>query len=126
MTLGTSQVAPGDRLRVIVSGVAGHDEVEIGIASTYTALATAAVAGGSVDVTVRVPTAIAPGTHEIQVRADGEILARAEAVLVTASGGLAETGRASLPAVAAALALLTVGTAVLVARRRVALGTPAA
>lgn len=116
MTLGTSQVAPGDRLRVIVSGLAGHDEVEIGIASTYTALATAAV----------VPTAIAPGTHEIQVRADGEILARAEVVLVTASGGLAETGRASLPAVAAALALLAVGTAVLVARRQVALGTPAA
>lgn len=119
--LDASRVTAGGTLRVGVTGLDGHDEVEIGIASTYTRLAAVAVVDGAADAVVRVPADLAPGTHEIQVRADGVVLARADVVVVAASGGLAATGSAVLPALLAGLALLGAGTVALAVRRRAAL-----
>jgi LPXTG-motif cell wall-anchored protein len=112
----------GDDLRVTVTGLAGHQEVEVGIASVYVRLGTAAVSDGTAVTTVRVPADLQPGTHEVQARADGVVLARAE-VLVLEPDVLAETGSASRTVAVAALGLAALGALLLAARRRAALLT---
>lgn len=108
---------PGDPVTVTAHGLA-VDEVEIGVASTYRALARAAVTDGSVTATVTLPTDLAPGVHHVQVRSlDGAVLAQVR-IVVLGDGALAATG--ATPAAAALLAALLVaaGTALVATRAR--------
>ena len=94
-------------------------EVEVGVASTYRALARVAVVDGTATVTVIVPSDLPAGTHHVQVRTlDGTLLAQVELVVAAATGGsLASTG-AEVGAAAVLAVLLLAGGAVLLAVRR--------
>ncbi|WP_420113604.1 glycosyl hydrolase 53 family protein [Pseudactinotalea sp.] len=121
ITLGATRVAAGGLLDVVVSGLTGVNEIEVGIASTYTRLATAPATDGGAEVTVRIPADLTPGEHEIQVRADGDVLARApiEVLAASAPGGLADTGVSTpAPALVVAGVLLAIGAGALALRRR--------
>ncbi|WP_308162114.1 carbohydrate binding domain-containing protein [Microbacterium sp. ISL-59] len=68
--LSVSTVAAGGKVTVTATGVTA-DEVEIGIESTYRALATATTADGRIEATVTVPADTTAGAHHIVLR-DGE------------------------------------------------------
>lgn len=124
--LSAGAVEAGGTLEVRVDGVAGWDEIEIGIASAYTVLATVEVVDGSAVATVRIPADIEPGTHEIQVRADGTVLATAQVEVLAASpggGGLPSTGITGSVLLWAALTVAG-GVALLLAGRRARLARP--
>lgn len=139
--LSRTVVAPGDAVTVTATGVPAA-EVEVGIESTYRALATATVADGRLSSTVTIPADIEPGAHSIVLSAGETELARL-AITVTAapgagggsggasggaaagSGGgggvLANTGAdtaASMNAVWLAALLLAAGSGIWLARRR--------
>jgi arabinogalactan endo-1,4-beta-galactosidase len=117
VTLSEQRVRAGDRITVSATGLT-VPRVEVGVASTYRALAQAAVTDGAVRVAVTVPADLAPGTHHVQVRApDGTLLAQV-ALVVLADGGLAATGATPAAAALLAVLLLATGGALLTLRRR--------
>jgi LPXTG-motif cell wall-anchored protein len=102
------------------------DEVEIGVASTFRALARAAVTDGTVTATVTLPTDLAPGVHHVQVRAlDGTVLAQAR-IVVLGDGSLAATGADPAGAALLAALLLAAGGTLVLARRHRGRATRAA
>jgi arabinogalactan endo-1,4-beta-galactosidase len=115
--LSRERVRPGGTLTVTVHGLT-VPEVEIGVASTYRALARAAVTDGTVTATVTIPADLAPGVHHVQVRAlDGTLLAQME-IVVLGDGSLADTGAEPAPAAGVAALLLLAGAGLLALRRR--------
>ncbi len=114
VTLSRGTVRAGGTVTVTARGLT-VPEVEIGVASTYRALARAAVVDGTATATVRLPADLAPGTHHVQVRAlDGTLLAEVEVAVLGAGsrgdGSLAATGAdPGHPALAAAGLLLAGG-----------------
>ncbi|WP_417509027.1 family 43 glycosylhydrolase [Microbacterium sp.] len=82
--LSRTEVPAGESVTVTAAGVVAA-EVEIGIESTYRALATAEVTDGRFEVAVVIPADLEPGAHEIVLRADGVDLIRLP-LAVTAAG----------------------------------------
>ncbi|WP_265522441.1 glycosyl hydrolase 53 family protein [Oerskovia flava] len=118
MTLSAKTVRPGDRVTATVENAPGS-RVELGVASAYRALATAAVIDGVATATVVVPADLEAGTHHVQARdADGELIAQAQITVLAPGGQLAVTGAALLGLLGLALGLLTVGGVLIVHRRR--------
>ena len=130
VSLGLSTVRAGEPLNVKIQGLTGAS-IEIGIASTYQALATVPVANGVASATVTIPATLAAGIHHIQARdAAGALLAEAEitvtaAATSSAAGSEVTTGSADLASTGvelrwpflAGLLLLLAGAGVLVRRR---------
>ncbi|MGN8244741.1 glycosyl hydrolase 53 family protein [Cellulomonas soli] len=118
--LSRATARPGEQVTITVRGLT-VPEVEVGVASTYRALARVAVVDGTVTATVTVPGDLPAGTHHLQVRTlDGTLLAQVEIVVAAPSGGsLASTGAEVGAAAALAVLLLTAGGVLLAARRRV-------
>lgn len=82
ISLSTDRVQPGSKLSVALSKMPAG-KFEIGIASTYQALASVDVVNGSAAATVTVPANIRPGVHHIQVRdSSGALLAQAAVTVV--------------------------------------------
>lgn len=120
VTLDRTTARPGERVTVSATGLPAGT-VEIGVASTYRALAQVAVTDGAATTTVTLPTTLAAGVHHVQVRdLAGTVLAQAELRVVGADAGrLSETGATAGPLVGLATGLLVAGAgAVLLARRR--------
>jgi len=117
VSLSARTLRPGDPVTVTVHGLT-VPEVEIGVASTYRALARATVTDGTVTATVTLPTDLEAGTHHIQVRTlDGTVLAQI-AIVVLGDGPLAATGAVVGGVAGLAALLLAGGAALLLARRR--------
>ncbi|PKQ25376.1 MAG: hypothetical protein CVT64_10265 [Actinobacteria bacterium HGW-Actinobacteria-4] len=110
ITASAATVRPGDTVTVTVSGL-DELEVEIGVASTYQALATAPVVWGAATASITIPMSITPGIHHIQVRdMASNILAQYEInVLAASGGGLASTGATVSLLMVLALALIAIG-----------------
>ncbi|WP_147794944.1 glycosyl hydrolase 53 family protein [Cellulomonas sp. Y8] len=125
VTVSDRTLRPGDPVTVTASGLT-VGEVEIGVASTYRALARAAVTDGSVTATVTLPTDLAPGVHHVQVRSlDGAVLAQVR-IVVLGDGSLAATGADPAGAVLLSALLLAAGGALVLARRHRGRATRAA
>ncbi|WP_217616452.1 glycosyl hydrolase 53 family protein [Cellulomonas sp. GbtcB1] len=125
VTVSDRTLRPGDPVTVTASGLT-VGEVEIGVASTYRALARAAVTDGSVTATVTLPTDLAPGVHHVQVRSlDGAVLAQVR-IVVLGDGSLAATGADPVGAALLSTLLLVAGGALVLARRHRGRGTRAA
>ena len=125
VTVSDRTLRPGDPVTVTASGLT-VGEVEIGVASTYRALARAAVTDGSVTATVTLPTDLTPGVHHVQVRSlDGAVLAQVR-IVVLGDGSLAATGADPAGAVLLSALLLATGGALVLARRHRARATRAA
>lgn len=117
IVLGASTVQPGGRLHVSVTGLT-VPQVEIGVASTYRALASVAVVGGAASATVTIPADLAPGLHHIQVRdAAGNILAAQELRVLALGDTGVDDGVLRTLMLGAAL-LLAAGTALALGARR--------
>jgi arabinogalactan endo-1,4-beta-galactosidase len=115
--LSRERVRPGGTLTVTVRG-ATVPEIEIGVASTYRALARAAVTDGTATARVTIPADLAPGLHHVQVRApDGTLLAQVE-IAVLGGGSLADTGSEPAAVAGVAALLLAAGAGLLAMRRR--------
>ncbi|UUE20033.1 carbohydrate-binding protein [Microbacterium sp. J1-1] len=137
--LSVDTAAAGSTVTVTATGVTS-DEVEIGIESTYRALATATAVAGRIQETVTIPADMAAGAHHIVLR-DGETeLARVPLTITRSSAGggtgggssagggaggsdgsLANTGgdaSASLTAMWLGVLLLALGSGFWVLRRR--------
>ncbi|MFT4029747.1 MAG: glycosyl hydrolase 53 family protein [Protaetiibacter sp.] len=118
VTLGTDTVHPGDALLVSVSGL-DVDIVEIGVASSYRALATAVAEGGSASATVTIPADFEAGLHHIQVRdGDGVLLAEAELRVLALGDTGADEGAIRVLLLAGCLLVLGGAGAVALGRRR--------
>jgi len=116
VTVSDRTLRPGDPVTVTAHGLT-VGEVEIGVASTYRALARAAVTDGSVTATVTLPTDLAPGVHHVQVRSlDGAVLAQVR-IVVLGDGALAATGADPAGAALLSALLLAAGGALVLARR---------
>ncbi|QNO38746.1 glycosyl hydrolase 53 family protein [Protaetiibacter sp. SSC-01] len=121
VSLSVGTVRPGGRVHVEVTGV-DAPEIEIGIASTYRALATVPVVGGAASATVTVPSDIEPGLHHIQVRVGGVVVAEQELrVLALGATGVAEDAGRWVVLAGAAL-LLGAGILLIERRRRRTVG----
>lgn len=119
MSVSDTTVRPGDLVEVRVTGAPGR-EVEIGIASEFRTLTTAAVVDGTATATVVIPEDMTAGTHHLQARgADGQLLAEVAIDVLGVAGDLPQTGVSTISGpVAGAAALLLLGGAVLMVRRR--------
>lgn len=125
VTVSDRTLRPGEPVTVTAHGLT-VDKVEIGVASTYRALARAAVTDGSVTATVTLPADLAPGVHHVQVRAlDGTVLAQVR-IEVLGDGSLASTGADPAGAALLSALLVAAGGALLLARRHRARATRAA
>ncbi|WP_223587492.1 carbohydrate binding domain-containing protein [Microbacterium sp. OVT16B] len=82
--LSRTEVAAGGSVTLTASGVPS-EAVEIGIESTYRALANVEVSEGALDVALVIPADIEPGAHHIVIR-DGETELARLALTVTAAG----------------------------------------
>lgn len=91
IALSATEVRAGEALTVTGSDFA-VDRVEVGIASTYRALAQADVVDGAFSAQVTVPSDLEPGSHTIQVRVDGEVVASAAITVLAAAGTDPGTG----------------------------------
>lgn len=128
LALGTSEVRPGQRLPVSGSGFRPNSTVALEFRSAPVSLGTAqADAAGTFNATVVIPADATPGQHTLAatgVNPSGTPRELTAAVTVlgdeTARGGaLPRTGSASaIPTGLAALALMGVGSLVVVATRR--------
>ena len=111
VALNIGTVSPGGSVVVDIAGVE-LPQVEVGVASTYRALAQVVLVDGAGRTTVTIPADLAPGAHHIQLRApDGTVLAQAA---LTVRGALASTGASAAftgAAAAGAIALLVAGGA---------------
>lgn len=127
ISVSSASVRAGDRVTVTLTGMPGA-EVEVGIASEYRRLATAAVTGGAATTEVTVPGDLAAGTHHLQARDPGGTLLAQVPITVEAAGaapgpagtggGLAVTGGAITLTAALALAMLALGVALTRRSRR--------
>jgi arabinoxylan arabinofuranohydrolase len=100
--LSRTEVRAGESLTVTAQGLEVA-KVEIGIASTYRALATADVTDGALRATVTIPADITPGEHHIQLRDGDRILAELPVTVRAAAGALAATGQDTAPLMSASL-----------------------
>lgn len=103
IALSAASVRAGDALTVTGSDFT-VPRVEVGVASTYRALARADVVDGAFSAQVVIPSDLEPGSHSIQVRVDGEVVASAAITVLAAgdAGGNPGTGTGtSTPAPAA-------------------------
>lgn len=100
--LSRTDVRAGERLTVTAQGL-DVAKVEIGIASTYRALATVDVTDGALRATVTIPADITPGEHHIQLRDGDRILAELPVTVRAAAGALAATGQDTAPLMSASL-----------------------
>jgi hypothetical protein len=125
-TLGASVSVATAGSSITVTG-SGFDPGQVAIFFDSDQVATATAAGGTFSVVITVPSNASPGTHVIRaVPADAAcdptttitVQAGAGARAPAAAGALAFTGSDSLPLVWIALAMLTVGTAFVLAVRR--------
>ena len=94
--LSRTDVRAGETVTVTAQGLE-VEKVEIGIASTYRALATADVADGALRATVTIPADTTPGSHHIQLRDGDRILAELPVNVRAAKGALAATGQDAAP-----------------------------
>ncbi|MFJ2369111.1 carbohydrate binding domain-containing protein [Microbacterium sp. NPDC087665] len=135
--LSRTEVPAGGSVTVTATGVTSA-EVEIGIESTYRALATVAVVDGRIEATVVVPADAEAGAHHIVLRDGDTELARLPLTVTRAASGgggsvdgggssgagggaLADTGgdmAATMNAVWLALLLLGAGSGLWMLRRR--------
>ncbi|SJN27499.1 5'-nucleotidase [Microbacterium esteraromaticum] len=127
ITLSKTKVAAGGTVTVSGEGFAAGDELTIELRSTPVQLGTATVAAdGTFSATVTVPKNTAAGAHTIAVIQSDGAEATAPLTVTAADGGpgsnpgddLATTGADSVPYLVLAALLLTLGLALVVARRR--------
>jgi len=85
IALSASEVRAGGTLTVTGTDFTAP-RVEVGIASTYRALAEADVVDGAFSALVTIPSDLEPGAHTIQVRVDGEVVASAAVTVLAAEG----------------------------------------
>jgi len=100
--LSRVELRAGESVTVSAQGL-DVDKVEIGIASTYRALATVDVVDGAVRASVTIPADIPPGEHHIQLRDGDRILASVPVTVRAAAGSLAATGQGTAPLMSASL-----------------------
>jgi LPXTG-motif cell wall-anchored protein len=121
---GVSSVKAGGKVTVTATNLQPHEPVEVWIHSTPILLARGvASATGTYTVTVQIPKALPPGEHTIEVRGLWTGSSTSVPVTVTAaSGTLAATGAQIAGVLALAIGLLGTGTALVLYRRREAMG----
>jgi len=117
VVLSALTVTAGDAVSVEVRNVS-LDAVEVGVASTYQALASLPLVEGRGSVTVTLPATLEAGVHHIQVRdASGALLLEQEIQVRGLGGLLGNTGVEPAGALAASALLLLTGAGLVLARR---------
>lgn len=129
MTADKLTAQAGTSVTVTVTAL-GVPEIEIGIASTYQKLTTAAVSNGTATATVTIPASLEAGTHHLQARdANGNVVAQLAIEVMAAAAtftaptnatpaALSSTGSDAGILVALTALLLGSGVVILTIRRR--------
>ncbi|WP_292864285.1 family 43 glycosylhydrolase [Microbacterium sp.] len=101
IALSATEVRAGGTLTVTGTDFTAP-RVEVGVASTYRALADADVVDGAFSTVVTIPSDLEPGAHTIRVQVDGEVVASAPITVLAADGAGAGSGTATPTPVPAA------------------------
>jgi PGF-CTERM protein len=122
LTVNDSRVVVGQTLTISGDGAKPGAEVNIIFASTPRVVATTTANGsGAFSATFRVPSDAEAGTHTISAVSNGTVLSSITIVVAGASSdddGLPFTGSNTIPGIGIGIALIGLGTVVLMASRR--------